>query len=133
MLLPVSAAAAPSDTTNTLTRMAPEKAELLRLLNSDSVTEQERAVRHINTYAHTGRREADFFTLMVPPLHELVRNGDSEAVRIMAVSALSSIGTDEAMRGLQAQVDDIESARVQRITQNAIATYQSAQIAAKKR
>lgn len=56
-LLPMSVAAAPSDTTdsaNAVDPVGPEQAKLLRLLNSDSVKEQERAVRLIGTYAHTG-------------------------------------------------------------------------------
>ncbi len=131
-LLPMSAAAAPSDTTNAVDPVGPEQAKLLRLLNSDSVKEQERAVCLIGTYAHTGTHDADFFRLLVAPLHGLVMDGKTEALRIMSVSALSSIGTDAAMQGLQVQVDDIDSARVQQIARNALAVHEASRIAAKK-
>ena len=131
-LLPVSAAAVSADTTDPVIQVDTEKAELLRLLNSDSVAEQERAVQRIGSYAHTGRHDAEFFNRLIAPLHGLVMDGKTEAVRIMAVSALSSIGTDTAMKGLQAQVEDIESTRVRRIAQNALAAHSARRIAARK-
>lgn len=133
VLLPTSAAATPSDTTKTQDRVAPEKVELLRLLNSDSVSEQKHAVRRIGTHAYTGRRDANFFDRLVAPLHGLMINGETEALRIMAVSALASIGTDSAILGLRVQVDDIASPRVERLAQNALDAHTAHQIAAKKR
>lgn len=120
-LLPMSAVATPADTTDTPDPLA--KATLLRLLNADSVTKQERAVRHIGTYAHTGRYDDSFFRPFVTPLHGLVATGKSEAVRIMAVSALASIGTDRAMEGLRAQVPSLRPVRVQKLTKYAVAAY----------
>lgn len=131
-LLPVNTAAVSADTIDPVKQVDTETAELLRLLNSDSVAEQERAVRRIGMYAHTGQRDASFFNRLVTPLHGLVVNGKTDAVRIMAVSALSSIGTDAAMQGLQTRVDNIESVRVQRIAKNALAAHSAQRIAAKK-
>ena len=131
-LLPVSAAAVSSDTTDAVHRVGPEKAEILHLLNSNSVEKQQRAVRLIGMYAHTGQREADFFNLLVAPLHGLVLNGETEALRIMAISALSSIGSDAAMQGLRIQAENIASARVQRIAKDALAAHEAQRIAAKK-
>lgn len=132
VLLPMSTAAAPTDTTDTVVdRVGSEQVELLRLLNSNSVKDQERAVGLIGTHAHTGRRNGDFFDPLIAPLHGLVLNGQTEELRIMAVSALYSIGTEPAMRGLQVQVDDIESARVQKIARQALSTYETTRLAAK--
>mgnify|MGYP006296181455 CR=1 FL=1 len=133
VLLPASAAAAPSDTTETLDRHDPEKVKLLRLLNSNSISDQQRAVRLISHYAHTGRYEADFFDLLVAPLHGLVRSGKTTAVRIMSISALGSIGTDAAMWGLQTQIDRLESPRVQRIARNALAAHKARRVATSTR
>ncbi|MFB6247073.1 MAG: hypothetical protein ABEL97_00720 [Salinibacter sp.] len=121
-LLPMSAAAVPADTSDTPEEAA-AKAEVLRLLNSGSLEKQERAVRLIGHYAHTDQYGEDFHRLMVTPLQYLVANGRTEPLRIMAVSALYSIGTDPAMRGLQAQVDALNSDRVTRVTKNALAQH----------
>lgn len=124
-LLPMSAAAVPADTSDTT--VPPEetvaKAEVLGLLNSGSLEKQERAVRLIGHYAHTDQYDEDFYRLMVTPLQYLVVNGETEPLRIMAVSALYSIGTDSAMRGLQAQVDALDSDRVAKVTENALTQY----------
>jgi hypothetical protein len=124
-LLPMSAAAVPADTslTTNTSEETVAKAEVLRLLNSGSLEKQERAVRLIGHYAHTDQYDADFYRLMVTPLQYLVVNGQTDPLRIMAVSALYSIGTDPAMRGLQAQVDALDSDRVTRVTKNALTQY----------
>jgi hypothetical protein len=119
-LLPTNAAAVSADTTDD---PAVEKATLLRLLNSNSATEQARAVRLIGKYAHKRRYDANFFRVLVTPLHGLVATGKTEAIRIMAVSALSSIGTESAMQGLKAQVDRLEPERVQLLTRFALADH----------
>lgn len=119
-LLPTNAAAVPADTTDD---PALEKATLLRLLNSDSAVEQARAVRLIGTYAHKRRYDANFFQVLVTPLHGLVATGKTEAIRIMAVSALSGIGTESAMQGLEALVDHLEPERVQLLTRFALADH----------
>jgi len=121
-VLPMSAAAVPADTTTTSDAIA-AKAEVLQLLNSDSFEEQEQAIRLIGHYAHTGQFDADFYRLMVTPLQYIVANGQHESLRIMAVSALYSIGSDSAIRGLQAQVDGLDSERVAKVTKNALAEY----------
>lgn len=121
----MSAAAVPVDTSNTTD--TPEegvaKVEVLRLLNSDSLEKQKRAVRLIGHYAHTDQYDGDFYRLMVTPLQYLVANGQTDPLRIMAVSALYSIGTDSAIRGLQAQVDALDSDRVMKVTKNALAQH----------
>lgn len=128
-LVPVSATAVPTDTleaTTTVDEAAVEQAKLLRLLNSESVEKQERAIGLISHYAYTDQYGDDFFRLMVTPLHYIVAQGDSEPLRIMAVSALYTIGTDAAMKGLAAQVDAIRSERVRTVTRNALAAYDGA-------
>ncbi len=120
-LLPMAAAAVPADTTDGFDGV--EKATLLRLLNADSAEKQARAARLIGTYAHNARHDADYFRVLVTPLHGLVAQGKTEAVRIMAVAALSAIGTEAAMQGLKAQVDRLESERVQKFTRHALVRY----------
>lgn len=132
-LLPMSAAAVPADTTDTtppLEERALERARLMQLLNADSVQKQERAVRQIGTYAHTGRYDEEFFDLLVTPLHGLVATSDSDGLRIMAISALSSIGTDAAIRGLRTLVYDLESERVQSIAKTVIVASEAPHVAA---
>jgi len=121
-VLPMSAAAVPADTTTTSDAIA-AKAEVLQLLNSDSFADQEQAIRLIGHYAHTGQFDEEFYRLMVTPLQYIVANGQHESLRIMAVSALYSIGSDTAIRGLQAQLDDLDSERVAKVTKNALAQY----------
>jgi hypothetical protein len=132
---PSAFAALPDDTTDTAVRapLDADRTTLLRSLNADDPATQERAVRLIGTYAHTGRYDADFFRLFVTPLHGLVAEGRSEAVRIMALSALSSIGTDRAMQGLRTRVDALTSDRVRRMTRYALAAYDVDRRAAAKR
>ena len=121
-VLPLSAAAVPADTT-TPSDAITAKAEVLQLLNSDSFEAQEQAIRLIGHYAHTDQFDEDFYGLMVTPLQYIVANSPHESLRIMAVSALYSIGTDSAMRGLQAQVDAIDSERVAKVAKDALAQY----------
>ena len=73
----------------------------MQLLSADSVKRQERAVRQIGTCACTGRYDEEFFDLLVTPLHGLAATSDSDGLRIMAISARSSIGTDAAIGGLR--------------------------------
>jgi len=123
MLLPASIAAAPADTTD-----GPEVVErstLLRLLNADSAEKQARAVRLIGTYAHNDRFDTDYFGVLVTPLHGLVATGKTDAIRIMAISALSAIGTDAAMQGLRSQVDRLRPERVQRLTKFALVQHEA--------
>jgi len=120
---PMNAVAGPADTTDA--PVAEEKVALLRMLNARSVATQERAVHRIGTYAHTGRYDEAFFRVLITPLHGLVGGGETEAVRLMAVSALTSIGTPRAMQGLHVQVDHLSPPRVQRVTRAAIAQYKA--------
>lgn len=125
-LLPLGASAVPADTTDaaaTLDKDVLERAKILRLLNSDAPEEQERAVRLIGHYAHTDQYDEAFFSTMVTPLHYIVARGETEALRIMAVSALYSIGTEKAMNGLAVQVDALRSERVRKVTRTALDAY----------
>jgi len=134
VFLPLSATAVPGDTTDTASELeqhALEQARLMQLLNSDSAEEQERAIRLIGTYAHTDRYDADFFSLLVTPLHGLVAQSPSEELRIMAISALASIGSETAVRGLKTLVYDLESDRVRAITKAAIIASEAPRVAAR--
>lgn len=123
VLLPGGAAAEPSDTTDGPTPEAIVQAELTRALTSDSVEQQEQAARRIRAYAHTSRYNTSFFQDLVRPLHDLVADGRTERVRIAAVSALSAIGTDMAMVGLQSQKDELDSDRLKQALETAFHRY----------
>lgn len=129
-LLPLNVASAPADTTDTLDAEADTKLKIMRLLNSETVAKQEKGVRLISHYAHTGQFDEEFYSVMVTPLNALVAQGENESLRIMAVSALYSIGTDAAMRGLKAQVAGLESERVATVAQRALAQYEADRTAA---
>jgi hypothetical protein len=128
-LLPLNVASAPADTTATPDTEADAKLKIMTLLNSDTAAEQEKAVRLISNYAHTGQFDKDFFRVMVTPLHALVAQGETESLRIMAVSALYSIGTEDAMEGLKAQIDDLESERLTTLAERALAQYKADRMA----
>lgn len=133
-LLPMNAAAVSTDTTDTtpaLEERALERARLMQLLNSDSMEKQERAVRQIGTYAHTGRYDEEFYSLLVTPLHGVVATSNSNGLRIMAISALSSIGSDAAIEGLRALIHDLDSDRVQTIAKAVIVASEAPRVAAR--
>jgi hypothetical protein len=48
---------------------------------------------------------------------------------MMAVSALYSIGTEDAMEGLNAQIDDLESERLTTLAERALAQYKADRMA----
>ncbi len=120
-LLPMSVAAVPADTTDT--PEAAVKAELLKDLTSDSVEVQERAARRVREYAYTQRYDDALFRDLVTPLHNIVADGRTENVRLMAVSALAAIGTDMAMIGLQVEKDRFASDRLKNATEAAFDRY----------
>ncbi len=122
-LLPMGAAADLADTTDAPTPEALVQAELTQALTSGSVEQQERAARRIRTYAHTHRYGTAFFQDLVRPLHDLVADGPTDEVRVTAVSALSAIGTDVAMIGLQVQKDEVESDRLMQALETAFDRY----------
>jgi hypothetical protein len=127
----MSAVATPADTTTT-SEEAITKVKVLRLLNSDSAEDQERALRLIGHYAHTDQFGEDFYRLMITPLQYLVAKGETESLRIMAVSALHSIGTEEAIRGLEAQADMLDSDRVAKVTKHALLEHKHERAAAQR-
>lgn len=119
----MGAAAVPADTTDAPSPEALVQAELAQSLTAGSVEQQERAARRIRAYAHTHRYSEAFFQDLVRPLHDLVADGATDDVRITAVSALSAIGTDVAMIGLQMQSDEVRSERLSRALQVAFDRY----------
>ncbi len=129
--VPMSVVAAPADTTTTSEETV-TKVKVMRLLNSDSVEEQERALRLIGHYAHTDQFDEDFYRLMVTPLKYVVAEGQTESLRIMAVSALYSIGTEEAIRGLETQTDVLDSDRVAKVAEHALLEHKLDRAAAQR-
>lgn len=128
VLGPSGSAAAPPDTSDHPTPEAVVQTELRRSLASDSVALQRRAMRRINAYAHTHRYDAALLHDLVRPLHRVVAEGQTEPVRLMAISALAAIGTDTAMLGLQVEKDDLESARLRDATEAILAAYAADQV-----
>lgn len=123
-VLPMGAAAAvPADTVDAKTPEAIVQAELMRALTAESAQTQKRAARRVRAYAHTRRYNEAFFQDLVVPLHDIVAGGRTDEVRIVAVSALSAIGTDVAMLGLQVQQDSLGSDRLKAAVEQAFAQY----------
>jgi hypothetical protein len=63
------------------------------------------------------------FSAAVPRILDFYENGEDEAFRIMALSALHAIGDAGAMRRLQARVADEPSKRVRLLTLAALKAY----------
>lgn len=124
-VLPMSAVALPTDTTETNDEGAAAKTTVYHLLNGDEVKKQERAIQLISHYAHTGQFDSDFYKPLVASLRYVVVHSETESLRIMAVSALHSIGSNEALGALEAHVDDLDSERVTRITKMAVRQYET--------
>jgi hypothetical protein len=126
LLLPVSATALPVDTVDT---PAPEgfvQAELRQSLTSDSTALQERAMRRIRAYAHTGLYDKALFNDLVRPLHDLVASGETVHLRLMALSALDAIGTGTAMAGLKVQTASLESDLLRQTAETILARHAAA-------
>lgn len=121
LLLPVGVAATPADTIDT-----PEgfvQADLQQGLTSDSVELQERAMRRIRAYAHTDRYDRALFSDLVRPLQDLVAEGKTVHLRLMALSALDAIGSDAAMAGLQVQKNSLDSDLLRNATETVLARH----------
>lgn len=116
-------AAPPADTTTIPAPEAVVQTELARTLTSNSVQDQERAARRIRTYAHTDRYGPAFFEGLATHLHDIAADGRTELLRITAITALSAIGTDAAVRTLKAQVVSFDPGPVRQTTVHVIAQH----------
>lgn len=132
VLVPTGAVATTPDTSIVVDREALIQKQMMTLLQEDE-TRQERAIQLIAHYAHTDRYDASFFRPLVSPLLEVAVDGEGDELRIMAISALSSIGTPSAMNGLEAQVETIESERVQSTARHALVQYEIDQAVADRK
>ncbi|MFB6280084.1 MAG: hypothetical protein ABEK75_11320 [Salinibacter sp.] len=122
-LLSPAYAASPADTVDTPSPETIVQTELERALTSDRAQAQEQAARRIRAYAHTDRYSRAFFRDLVSPLHDIAADGQTELVRLTAISALSAIGTDAVLRTLKAQVISFEAGPVRRVTVHVIAQH----------
>lgn len=122
-LLSPAYAVSPADTVDTPSPETLVQAELKSALTSDKVQDQERAARRIRTYAYTDRYNKAFFQDLLSPLHDLAADGRTESLRLTAISALSTIGTDAVLRTLKAQVVSFEAGPVRRMTVHVIAQH----------
>lgn len=123
VLVPTGAVATTPDTSIVVDRETLIQKQMMALLQEDE-TRQERAIQIIAHYAHTDRYDASFFRPLVSPLLEVAVNGEGDELRVMAISALSSIGTPSAMNSLRAEVETFESERVQSTAQQALVQYE---------
>ena len=121
-LLPMTAAAAPAPGSDTPDANV-KQLQVLELLNSGNFDKQAKAVGLISHYAHTDQFDADFYRPLITPLEYIVAKGETVELQIMAVSALYSIGSEDAIDALRAQVDGLESNQVAEVAENAIAEY----------
>lgn len=122
-LLSPAYAASPADTVDTPSPETIVQTELESALTSDEAQAQEQAARRIRTYAHTDRYGRTVFRDLVSPLHDIAADGETESVRLTAISALSAIGTDAVLRTLKAQVVSFEAGPVRRMTVHVIAQH----------
>lgn len=119
-LLPMTAAAAPSDTTVTVDREALLQKQMTRLLTSETPKIQERALQLLSHYAHTEQYDAAFFRPLVRPLLDVATSGSTEELQIMAISPLYTTGLPSAMEELAATLNAIQSERVQTLAKRAL-------------
>lgn len=122
LLSPVYAVS-PADTVDAPSPETIVQTELERALTSDRAQAQEQAARRIRAYAHTDRYSRAFFRDLVAPLHDIAADGGTESVRLTAISALSTIGTEAVLRTLKAQVVSFEAGPVRRMTIHVIAQH----------
>lgn len=122
-LLSPASAASPTDTVDATSPETIVQTELERALTSDRAQAQEQAARRIRAYAHTDRYSRAFFRTLVSPLHDIAADGQTESLRLTAISALSAIGTDAVLRTLKAQVISFEAGPVRRMTVHVIAQH----------
>ena len=122
ILLP-AAAATPADTTDTPTPEGFVQSELMQGLTSNSVAQQEQAMRRIRAYAHTERYNKALFNDLVRPLQDLVADGQTVHLRLMALSALDAIGSDAALAGLQVQKNNLDSDLLRNATATVLARH----------
>jgi len=123
ILLPAGVAATPADTIDTPTPEGFVQAELQQGLTADSVAQQEQAMRRIRAYAQTGRYDKALFDDLVRPLQDLVADGQTVHLRLMALSALDAIGSDAALAGLQVQKDNLDSDLLRSATETVLARH----------
>lgn len=128
LLLPGSVSALPSDTSDAPSPEAIVQAELMRDLTAESVTTQKAAMLRIREYAYMDRYNTAFFRTLVEPLQDIVAGGETDEIRLVAISALSSIGTDAALNGLRAQVDRFDSPRLAQATQSVLTQHDGARL-----
>lgn len=122
LLIPTGAVASTADTSAVSERDERIQKQMAQLLQEDEMR-QEHALQIVSHFAHTEQYDASFFEPLVAPLLEIVADSDSDGLRIMAISTLSSIGTAPAFEGLEAQVEAIESERVQAMAERAVVQY----------
>ena len=123
ILLPAGVAATPADTIDTPTPEGFVLSELQQGLASSSVGQQEQAMRRIRAYAHTERYNKALFNDLVRPLQDLVADGQTVHLRLMALSALDAIGSDAALAGLQVQKNNLDSDLLRNATATVLARH----------
>lgn len=122
LLGPVTANATAPDTARSVDRAVLIQKQLATLLQ-DGDQQQEQAIQLIAHYAHTDRYNDSFFYPLIDPLLEVVTTSEIEELRIMAISALSSIGNRTAMTTLKAHLPSIDSEYVETIARRALVQY----------
>lgn len=131
VLAPTGVVATTADTSIVVDREALIQKQMIDLLK-EGEAQQEGAIQLISHYAFTEQFNASFFRPLISPLLEIAVEGEGDELRIMAISALSTIGTSSAMNELEAQVETIESERVQSIAQRALLQHELDQATAKR-
>jgi ribonuclease HII len=97
--------------------------QTIHLLTSTNAEMQAQALRLVIHYAHVDTLSAQFYRPMTPHLAALARDGDTEALQVMAVSALARVGTPEAMQRLERLTPRLQSERVQRVAERVLTQH----------
>jgi len=97
--------------------------QMLQLLTSEDARRQEQALRIVTHYAHVDTFSTGFYRPITPHLARIAARDETEALSIMAVSGLATIGTPDALRRLARITPEMTSPRVQRVARRVLAHY----------
>lgn len=124
------AQATPANTPSDSARM---HGQLVHLLESGDVAQQERAIQLILDFNRTGAFSERFFRSLTPYLRNTVTESTSDPLCIMAVSALYELGSPTAIQHLTEATAMLREGRVHTIAQRALYVHRLEQTAQSQR
>jgi len=124
------AQATPTSTPSDSVRM---HGQLVHLLESGDVAQQERAIQLILSFDRTDAFSGRFFRSLTSHLRDVVTESASDPLRIMAVSALYELGSPTAIQHLTEVAATLREGRVRTVAQRALYAYRLEQAAQSQR